>query len=481
MTNVNPDYHRKWYILAAVAMGIFLSTIDGSIVNIALPTLVLDLQAPLSIIQWVVLAYLLTITVLMLGFGRLGDMIGKKTLYLIGCILFTLGSVACGLSSAVYMLIGFRVLQAVGAAMIMALGTAITTEAFPPSERGKALGISGLIVSIGIIAGPTLGGLILSTLTWHWIFFVNIPVGIAGIILVARFVPAYRPAKGQRFDLPGAVVMLVSLSALLFSLTIGEIDGFQSPIVWILAVVFVAFLVIFILVEKRVSDPMIDLGLFRNTLFNSNLIMGFLTFIASAGMTFLMPFYLQEMRSFGPGQAGLMLSVVPVALGISAPISGVLSDRYGTRKLTVIGLLIALAGYIGVTTLTLNTSVLGYVLRFFPIGIGMGVFQSPNNSAVMGNVPRERLGIASGLLSITRTMGQTTGIAILNAIYAGQALVFTGAVVAGGATNAPVAAQMQALQITNIVIAGFVGLAFVFSLIGLSKARKLENAGEVER
>jgi EmrB/QacA subfamily drug resistance transporter len=473
MTESQPDYTRKWYVLAAVAMGIFLSTIDGSIVNIALPTLVNELHAPLSIIQWVVLAYLLTITVLMLGFGRLGDILGKKKLYLGGCTLFTLGSVACGLSTTVYMLIGFRIVQAVGAAMIMALGTAITTEAFPPSERGKALGINGLIVSLGIIAGPTLGGLILSTLTWHWIFFVNIPVGITGIILVTLFVPAHRPEKGQRFDLAGAALMLISLASLLFALTIGELEGFQNPIVWALGVVFIVFLAIFIRVENRVREPMIDLGMFRNSLFDTNLIMGFLAFVASSGMTFLMPFYLQDMRNFSPGQAGLMLSVVPLALGISAPLSGVFSDRYGTRRPTVIGLFIALTGYISITTLTLHTSVIGYVLRFFPIGFGIGVFQSPNNSAVMGSVPRERLGIASGLLSITRTLGQTTGTAVLNAIFTTQTALLAGAST-GSPTTAPAAVQIQALTITNSVIACVITVAFLISILGLVKARKAE-------
>lgn len=471
MTEIQLDSNRKWYVLAATAMGIFLSTIDGSIVNIALPTLVDELHAPLSIIQWVVLAYLLVVTVLMLGFGRLGDILGKKKLYLAGCVLFTLGSAACGLSPTVEMLIAFRVVQAVGAAMMMALGPAITTEAFPPSERGKALGINGLIVSIGIIAGPTLGGLILNSLTWHWIFFVNIPVGVAASILVVRFVPATRPDKQEKFDLAGAAAMLVSLTALLFALTLGEINGFNLPLVWGLGVVFLVALAAFLWVENRVPEPMVDLQMFRNSLFDTNLIMGFLAFVASSGMTFLMPFYLQDMRSFSPGQAGLLLSVVPVALGISAPISGMFSDRYGTRRPTVIGLGIALAGYLSLTTLTLQTQVAGYVLRCFLIGFGVGIFQSPNNSAVMGSVPRERLGIASGLLSITRTLGQTTGTAVLNAIFTTQTALLAG-ISAGSPTDAPAAVQMQAFTLTNWCIAGAIAIAFLISLLGWAKAKQ---------
>ena len=202
------DYSRKWYVFAGVAMGIFLSTIDGSIVNVALPTLVQELDTHLATVQWVVLAYLLALGTLMLSMGRLGDMIGKKSIYVVGFVIFTLGSVLCGLAPNVYWLIGFRVVQAVGGAMIMALGMAIVTESFPPSERGRALGLTGSMVSIGIVLGPTVGGLILSALSWHWIFFVNLPVGIVGTLMVIRFVPARRPAGRQRFDLAGAADLL---------------------------------------------------------------------------------------------------------------------------------------------------------------------------------------------------------------------------------------------------------------------------------
>src|SRR5512134_2717549 len=182
MTASSPtiDYSRKWYVLSAVGTGVFLATIDGSIVNISLPTLVSSFQTDFALVQWVVLAYLLTVTTLMLGVGRLADIYGKKPIYTAGFIVFTVGSVLCGLSSTIYALIGFRILQAIGAAMIMALGMAITTEAFPPSERGRALGISGTIVSVGIAIGPTLGGLIVKNLYWHWIYFVSLPVGVIG-------------------------------------------------------------------------------------------------------------------------------------------------------------------------------------------------------------------------------------------------------------------------------------------------------------
>ncbi|HMR65058.1 MAG TPA: MFS transporter, partial [Anaerolineae bacterium] len=198
MEQQNIDYSRKWYIMAAVSMSIFLATIDGSIVNVALPTLVRELQADFATVQWVVLAYLLTQSTLLLGVGRLGDMVGKKPIYVSGFVVFTIGSVLCGLSPTVGWLIGFRVLQALGAAMMLALGAAIVTEAFPPYERGKALGIIGTSVSIGVVVGPTLGGILLQTLSWHWIFFVNLPVGIVGTAMALRFIPAFRPKGRQR-------------------------------------------------------------------------------------------------------------------------------------------------------------------------------------------------------------------------------------------------------------------------------------------
>jgi EmrB/QacA subfamily drug resistance transporter len=204
MPNQPVDYSRKWYVMAAVGVSILLSTIDATIVNVALPTFVRDLNTNFPTVQWVVLSYLLTQATLILGIGRLGDMFGKKRLFTIGFIIFTLGSVLCGLAPTVYWLIVFRVVQAVGAALLLALGMAIITEAFPQTERGRALGISGAIISVGIVVGPTLGGLIIAALSWRWIFFVNLPIGIIGTLLGIRFVPDFRPTGRQKFDYWGA-------------------------------------------------------------------------------------------------------------------------------------------------------------------------------------------------------------------------------------------------------------------------------------
>ncbi|MEX1020988.1 MAG: MFS transporter [Litorilinea sp.] len=457
--------------MSTVAMGIFLATIDGSIVNIALPTLVRELNTNFATVQWVVLSYLLTVTTLMLGIGRLADMRGKKTIYVAGFVVFTIGSVLCALAPTVYWLIGFRVIKAVGAAMIMALGAAIVTEAFPAKERGRALGMIGTSVSIGVVIGPTLGGVILDLLNWHWIFLVNLPLGIIGTVIAVRFLPAFRPPGGQRFDYAGAIAMFFVLAGLSLGMTLGQSMGFLSLPILILLGISIVSLGVFLYIENSVADPMMDLTLFRNAQFSTNLGTGFVSFMAISGIFLLMPFYLDDVLGLEIRQVGLMLAIFPIALGFVAPLGGVLSDRFGTRPISVAGLVVLVAGYFWIATLDTDTSTLGFIARALPLGVGMGLFQSPNNSAIMGSVPRERLGVASGLLSITRTMGQVTGISIMGAIWAGRIVVYGGQELAGAATDAPPNLQMVAMQDTFLVSAFLVALGLAFALWAFFRER----------
>ncbi len=475
MNPTDVDYSRKWYVLAAVGMGIFLATIDGSIVNIALPTLAQAFRTDFPTVSWVVLAYLLTVAILLLSAGRLADMKGKKPIYTVGFVVFTLGSVLCGLSPTISWLIGARVLQACGAAMILALGMAIITEAFPREERGRALGISGAMVSVGIVVGPTLGGLLLSVLPWRWIFFVNLPVGILGTLMVLRFVPAFRPAGRQRFDFGGAAAILISLLSLLLAMTWSQRWGFGDVKVVSLLGLSAATLVLFLWLERRTSQPMVDLRLFRNPFFSASLITALMTFIAMAGTTILMPFYLQEVLGFGTRQSGLLLAVVPMALGVTAPLAGSLSDRLGTRPITVVGLATLLVGYAAVSTLSVRTTALGYALRFIPVGLGMGIFQSPNNSAIMGAAPRERLGIASGMLALTRALGQTTGIALLSAAWASRTFSYAGRAYGGDATTAPATAQVAALEDVFLGLVMIMGVALAIAIWAWVRERQLSS------
>lgn len=476
------DYSRKWYVMAAVAMGVFLSTIDGSIVNVALPTLVTDLNTDFAIVQWVVLSYMLPLTTLLLGVGRLADIRGKKRIYSIGFVIFTVGSLLCAASPSVSVLIAMRVVQAIGASMILALGPAITTEAFPSNERGKALGITGSMVSIGIISGPVIGGLILGNLSWHWIFLVNLPVGILGIWMVHRFVPDLPPTGGRRFDFAGAITLFISLVTLLLGLTFGQTVGFTSPVVLALLAAWAVFLAVFIVIETRVPEPMIDLSLFQNKLFSVNLMTGLLAFIAMSGTILLLPFYLQNMRGLGVQSVGLMMMVTPIAVGILAPISGSLSDRIGSRPMAVAGLTILTLGYLATSTLTATTPLVGYVLRLAPVGIGMGIFQSPNNSAIMGSAPRRSLGVASGLLAVTRTLGQTIGIAVMGAIWAARALAHNGgAPILGGASNAPIAVQVPAMQDTFHVSATLVSIALILAVWAFFAERRSRTSARAQK
>ena len=474
------DYKMKWYIMAAVAMGIFLATIDSSIVNLALPTLVRELHTDFPTVQWVVLGYLLGLTALMLSVGRLADIRGKKPLYVAGFVIFTIGSVLCGLSPTIYALILFRIVQSIGAAMILALGSAIVTENFPPEERGRALGIYGTAVSIGIVIGPTLGGLLIDAFSWRWIFFVNLPVGIIGTLMAIRYIPAIKPRGGQRFDIWGSLTMVAGLLCLLIGLTWGQNIGFSEIRILGLFSGSLIFFLAFLYIEAHIEDPIIDLSLFLDEKFSVGLITGFITFFVIAGIILLMPFYLENVLGYDTRQVGLMLAIVPIAMGIIAPIAGSVSDRVGTRPITVVGLFILLVGYVGLSTMSVDTTVSQYILLFLPIGLGMGIFQSPNNSAIMGSAPQERLGVVSGMLAITRTLGQTTGIALLGAYWASRVSSYEGGMLDAEATEASALSQVGGLNDTLQIVVVLIFLAFIIGLWSLiAERRKSRRAASI--
>lgn len=468
---MDTEYRNKWPILAAVSLALFMATIDGTIVNVALPTLVADFQTDFPTIQWVVLAFLLGLSVLMLSVGRLADMLGKRRIFMLGLVIFTAGSALCGLSPTVYALIAARLVQSIGAAMLLALGVAIVTETWPPQERGKALGVSAGVISLGVVIGPSVGGIIISALSWHWIFFVNVPLGLLALAATWRYVPAQKPkSEREKFDFLGAGVLAVGLLALLLALTVGQTAGFGEPGILALFGVAAVGLVLFVLIERRVRFPMLDLNLFRNTQFSLNLATGALTFVAISAVVFLLPFYLELVLGLSVLQVGLLMGVAPLLLAILGPLAGSLSDRYGTRPVSVVGLTALVVGYLFASTMDTDTTPGGYVLRMLLVGVGMGVFQSPNNSAIMGAAPRHRLGIASSMLSITRTLGQTVGIALLGALFA-VLLTFY----AGQPTDISVAAPADiasALQNEFLLAAALVGFGLILSLFDWRRERR---------
>lgn len=472
-------YRNKWLILAAVSLALFMGTVDGTIVNVALPTMVADFNTNFPTIQWVVLAFLLGLSVLMLSVGRLADMLGKKRIFMIGLVIFTIGSALCGLSPTVYVLIGARLIQSIGAAMLLALGVAIVTETWPSEERGKALGFSAGVISLGIVVGPTAGGLIIAALSWHWIFFVNVPLGVLALLAVWRYVPPLRPkSTEERFDFLGAAVFGIGLLALLLGLTVGQTTGFTKPGILALFAGAAIALVGFVLIERRVRYPMVDLNLFRNLQFSLNLTTGALTFVAIAAVVFLLPFYLELALSLPVAEVGLLMASTPLVLAVLGPLSGSLSDRFGTRPVSVVGLAVLLVGYLVASTMNATTTPMGFIWRMLLIGMGMGIFQSPNNSAIMGAAPRNRLGIASGMLSITRTLGQTAGIALLGALFASMLTYYAGKPVDIG--NASPVVIASALHDQFLLVAGLIGIGLVLSLLAWHRERRAARTSTIQ-
>ncbi|MBI5522132.1 MAG: MFS transporter [Desulfarculus sp.] len=394
-----------------------MATIDVSIVNISLPTLVRSLDTDFPTAQWVALAYTLVITSLMLAAARLGDMLGVRKPYLLGLGLFTLGSLLCGLAPTAGWLIAFRAFQGLGAALMQALGVAIVTLTFPPSQRGRALGVVGGIVAIGLALGPPLGGLVIGLWGWRWVFLVNLPLGLVAWFLSVRFVPPTPPGAGeQRFDMAGACALMACLVCYSLGLTWGQIQGFDHALTLVLLAVALAALAGFVLLELRHPQPMVDLTLFKDPLFSLNLIMSLISFIQLGGVV-VVPFFLELAQGYTTMQAGLLMMTVPVGMGLVSPWAGWLSDRYGPRGISLLGLLLLSLGSYGMSTLHPEVSLWGYMLRATPIGLGMGLFQSPNNSAIMGRAPRHRVGQASGLVSLARTLGNTSGLPLMGAIF----------------------------------------------------------------
>jgi EmrB/QacA subfamily drug resistance transporter len=396
--------------------------------------------------------------------GRLGDMIGKRRVYLAGFVVFTVGSALCGLAWSVEALVGFRVLQAVGAAMLQALGPALLVTAFPPNQRGQALGYTGTIVAAGILIGPVLGGLLLRISGWQSIFYVNIPIGIIAILLSLRALADDRQRSEQRFDLVGAALLAVGLLLVLLALTEGQVWGFTDWRTLAALGAGLCGLVIFVLWERRTPSPMINLSLFNNTAFSLSLLAAFTTFLAGSFNFLLMPFYLQNVLGFDPQRTGLTLIASPIALSLTSPISGRLSDRFGARWLGVAGLALTALALFSFSTLTTSSTQLDVILRLLLMGAGFGLFQSPNNSLIMGSAPRSALGVAGSLLAVMRTLGQTAGVAVAGAVWASQVAAAAGRLYEP-ITAAPPTALVSGLHTAMLLAAMLAALGIVPTIV----------------
>ena len=417
----------KWWVLASVACGTFMATLDSSIVNIALPTLTKELGQDLYRVKWVVIVYLLVITCSLLPLGRLSDQKGRKPVFQIGYFVFILGSALCGLAPQLGWLVVFRAIQGVGASMLMANGPAIITATFLSRERGAALGTLAMVVSAGLVSGPSIGGFLITHLGWRSIFWLNIPIGIAGIFLVHRFVKAdSTPRVPHSFDWAGTLVQTLFLLTfmILFDPPRISVSG-SNPIEiprWMVGIVTAALAGLFIKVESEVRSPLFDLTLLQNRTFWTANLAGFLIFVAFSSVSVLMPFFLEEVLHFAPQKAGLFMTAIPLTIFVVAPISGRLSDRLGSQELSFTGALIGMVALFAMSGvfnggLSEQSSDMEIIVGLCAIGLATGLFQSPNNSAIMGAVPIHKLGVASALLATIRNLGLVTGTGLATTLF----------------------------------------------------------------
>ncbi len=417
-SNIKNAPNYRWYVLAAVSIGTFMATLDSSIVNVALPTISGQLHSDLSILQWVVTSYLLTISSLLPVFGRTADIIGRKKVYSLGFLIFILGSVLCAAAQDIWFLVGMRVLQAVGASMLMSNSSAIITGIFPPRERGKALGLIGTVVALGSLTGPALGGVLIGLTGWRAIFFINLPVGILGYVAARIILPEDEPGKvREKFDFAGALAFTAGMVSVLLGINNGEDWGWTSVPVLFSLVLGVGLLAVFVIIERRTLYPMIDLSLFRNRPFMIGNVSGWLSFAAMFANTMLLPFYLQQILGYGPSQVGLLMTVFPIVMAVTAPLSGHASDKIGPVALTTGGLVIVAAGLFYYSTLPATAAFYQVIPGALLMGLGSGLFQSPNNSSVMSSVPPQKLGLAGGINSLVRNLGMIVGIAFSVSLF----------------------------------------------------------------
>ncbi|HEY3281623.1 MAG TPA: DHA2 family efflux MFS transporter permease subunit [Armatimonadota bacterium] len=409
--------NSKWWTLAVVAAGTYMSALDGSVVNTALPVIGREAQVALPVLEWVILAYLLTVTATLLVFGRLADIFGQRCFYLSGLVLFTAGSLLCGLAPGIAALIGFRALQALGASMLFALGPAVLTATFPAQERGRALGMQATVTYLGLSTGPALGGFLTHHLGWRSIFFVNVPIGSLVIVAAFAAVPRGAPGRRQRFDALGAGILALFMASLLFALSEGHSLGWVSPPVAAALMVCPVALAAFLVLERRLADPTLDLSLFANRAFSAAGLAAFLSYTSSSAVSLLMPFYLIQGCGYRVDTVGLILISTSVTMALLASPAGWLSDHIGARLPATVGMTLAILAILLLRGLGAGASSGAVVWRLALLGAGMGLFTSPNNSALMGSAPPRQRGVAGAILAAARNLGFGVGVATAGLIY----------------------------------------------------------------
>lgn len=469
----------KWAIFGLVSVGTFMTTLDTSIVNIALPSIAHGFATPVSgPVEWVVIGYLVVIAATLLSFSRLADIAGRERVWIAGLALFTVGSALSALTPTLVLLVAARGIQGLGAALIFAPALALIVDAFPRSQRGQALGLNALIISLGVTAGPTLGGLITDSLGWRWIFFVNVPLGVIGLLVARRVFEFPGGARSRRFDLPGAAAFGVGLASLSLGLSFGSEWGWTSPAIIVTLAVAVVSLIAGVFIERRRPDPLIDLGQLVSRRLGLPLASFLFSVLALFAVSFLLPFYLEELRGLTALSAGLLLTPYPLGLAFASPISGRLADRGHARLLGPIGLGLVAASFGLLAQVGVSTSLLEVVLWLAISGIGQGLFLSPNASSIMSAVPADQSSIASGLIATTRAVAQGLSVAIAGAVFIGLGGAAAGAALVAGVPTGPADVALEGTFIAAmraaLLVSGLMAAAGAVTSLPMPRQRRVD-------
>jgi EmrB/QacA subfamily drug resistance transporter len=413
------DENRKWWTLAAVSFGLFMIMLDNTVVNVALPSIERDLHITISQLEWIVTSYALVFAALLITGGKLADLLGRRKIFVVGLAVFTLSSLACGMAPNAGFLIGARAVQGVGAALMNPATLSIITATFPPRQRGQAIGIWAGVSALALAIGPLAGGLIVDNIGWNWIFFINVPVGVLGIVVAQFFITESRDTSHeQSVDFPGLVTSAGALFALSYALIEGNQRGWSSAEILGLFAAAAVLLVAFLMLESRQRLPMLDLSLFKNSSFVGANVVALLVSLGMFGVFFFISLYVQNILGYSPTRSGAIFLPMTILIILIAPIAGKLSDRIGGRWLmgggmTLLGISLLFYQRLGLHS-TFWTLLPSLVLG----GIGMALTMSPMTSVAMGSVPVDKAGVGSGVLNSFRQMGGSLGIALMGAILA---------------------------------------------------------------
>jgi EmrB/QacA subfamily drug resistance transporter len=464
----------RW-ALASLSLPMLISSLDTSIANAGLPTFAQAFNATFQEVQWIVLAYLLAITTLIVSVGRLGDMVGRRRLLLAGILLFTGASTLCGLAPTLWLLVAARGAQGLGAAVMMALSIAFVGKMIPQGKTGRAMGLLGTMSAIGTALGPSLGGMLISGLSWRAIFLVNVPIGIVTLILAYRHLPTDRPAPKvgrMKFDSLGTLILASTLAAYALAMTIGR--GNLGALTILLLLVTTVGAGLFVLVERKAASPLVRLTMFQDRALSASLVMSMLVSTVMMATLVVGPFYLSSALGLDAARVGLLLSVGPLVVALSGVPAGRLADRFGARYTSGVGLAGIALGALLLSLLPASLGIPGYILPIMVTTAGYALFQTSNNTVIMTDTQPDQRGVISGMLNLSRNLGLITGASVMGAVFA-----------FASKTSAITAAQPEAvaagMRTTFGVATALILVAIIISVASRTSAAPRSLPGTVER